>query len=186
MAVHEAATASGGLSACCLTFDEHSNRIDGVSGVQADRAKRFGERPPEPADVLKLPGLKATYSRTRVSLSPTRARAIAADMVDNAGITSSGLGARDADTVSFCWRLPSCVTLYGSFSVTDTIANDVVTISKGGKRFAKQFAGSGQHKPGVNDRVTITKYITAVTKQLELEVFLNTYQLSIPWRDKPP
>lgn len=67
-------------------------------------------------------------------------------------------------------------------TVADEIAADIVGIGKGAKKLRKQFPGSSQHKPDLlNGDVTIAKYITSVSKQLELEAAaMNRLQTEAP------
>jgi hypothetical protein len=51
----------------------------------------------------------------------------------------------------------------------DEIAADIVAVGRGQKRLTKKFAGSSQHKPKLGD-CSVTQYVSAVSKQLELEV----------------
>ncbi len=57
-----------------------------------------------------------------------------------------------------------CTTL-----VADEISADIVAVGRGQKKLTKAFVGSAQHKPNMKN-CSVTQYISAVSKQLELEV----------------
>lgn len=110
--------------------------------AQEDAEKRGQTREVNAVELLKLPGLRSSYSRSRIGLSPTRPKSHAISHMESTGVAHSGI---------------------------DEISSDIVAVAKGSKKISRKFPGSAQYKPSPGS-VNLTTYVSAVTKQRELEV----------------